>query len=154
MTGGTTLFGVQEASHRSADAALRASWPRERAMGAAELAAFLDERLYCVLATTTGAGHAQARPVGFIVLDGAFWFATVAGGRLRNLRRTPWASVVVAEGEGEAHRAVAVDGPVSILEQPPDGLPAAWEARFGTEPAWAVAWLELRPERLFSYTRA
>jgi predicted nuclease with RNAse H fold len=145
------LAELQAASYASAGAALVGSWPAERALDEDELAAFLDERLYCVLATASPGGRAQARPVGFTVFGGAFWFATVAGGRLRNVERTGWASVVVSEGEGAAHRAVAADGPVVVHEQPPTGLPAGWEERFGSEPAWAVAWLELRPARLFSY---
>ena len=75
-------------------------------MDAAELGAFLRERTYCVVATATARGRAQARPVGFAVVGGAFWLATVDGGRLRNLRREPWLSLVVSEGEGESHRAV------------------------------------------------
>jgi nitroimidazol reductase NimA-like FMN-containing flavoprotein (pyridoxamine 5'-phosphate oxidase superfamily) len=120
-------------------------------MDAAELGAFLDERTYCVLSTATPAGRAQGRPVGFVALGEAFWFATVAGGRLRNLEREPWASVVVTEGEGDSHRAVAADGPVTIHSRPPADVLALWEERFGSRPDWAVAWLELRPARLFSY---
>ena len=80
-------------------------------MDASRLATFLDERRFCVLATTTAQGHAQARPVAFTVLGASFWFATVAGNRLRNLERTPWASVVVTDGERGSHRAVAADFP-------------------------------------------
>ncbi len=152
--GAERLLGIQQASYRRADAALRGSWPQERAMGLEELDSFLAERLYCVVATTTKQGRPQARPVAFSVVGGAFWLATVAGGRLRNLERTPWASVVVSEGEGDEHRAVAADGPVTISGRPPGGVLESWEARFGATPAWAAAWLELRPERLFSYTRA
>src|SRR5207248_3147030 len=101
--------------------------------------------------TASAARRAQARPVGFTLFADAFWFATVAGGRLRNLEREPWASVVVSEGEGSAHRAVAADGPVTIHREPPTGLLALWEERFGSNPEWAAAWLELQPERLFSY---
>ena len=122
-------------------------------MTLAELQSFLDERLYAVLATTTARGHAQARPVGFTVFRDAFWFATVAGGRLRNLERTPWASLVVTEGEGEEHRAVAADGPVTTHATPPGQLLEIWQRRFGSPAAWAAAWAELRPERLFSYTQ-
>ena len=145
------LAAIQSASYEGAGVALVGSWPRESALDADELAAFLEERLYCVLATAPPNGRAQARPVGFTIFGGAFWFATVAGGRLRNVERTAWASVVVTEGEGAAHRAVAADGPVAVHEQPPTGLLARWDERFGSEPEWAVAWLELRPERLFSY---
>ena len=147
------LAAIQAASYAHADPALRRSWPDERVMDAAELGAFLDERTYCVAATTTARGRAQARPVAFAHLRGTFWLATVEGGRLRNLRREPWLSLVVAEAEGDAHRAVAVDGGVAIHERPPDEVLALWERRFGSRPAWAVAWLELRPERVFSYTR-
>ena len=145
------LGRIQTESYERADRALAGSWPRERAMSDAALRRFLEERRYCVLATGSPRGRAQARPVGFLVLDDVFWFATVAGGRLRNLERTPWASVVVSDGEGAAHRAVAADGPVTVYRKPPPGLLALWEKRFGSQPDWAAAWLELRPERLFSY---
>jgi hypothetical protein len=121
-------------------------------MAAPELRSFLDERLYAVLATTTRRAHAQARPIGFTVFDDSFWFATVAGGRLRNLQRLPWASLVVSEGEGDAHRAVAADGPVVIQAEAPNELLELWNRRFGNPAGWAAAWAELRPERLFSYT--
>jgi len=145
------LGRIQAASYERADRALAGSWPRDQAMDDETLRAFLQERRYCVLATGSPRGRAQARPVGFLVVGGVFWFATVAGGRLRNLERTPWASVVVSEGEGDAHRAVAADGPVTVHREPPPGLLALWEERFGSQPEWAAAWLELRPERLFSY---
>jgi nitroimidazol reductase NimA-like FMN-containing flavoprotein (pyridoxamine 5'-phosphate oxidase superfamily) len=145
------LARVQAASYERAGTALVGSWPQEQAMDDDTLRQFLEERRYCVLATASPRVQAQARPVGFAVFAGAFWFATVAGGRLRNLERSPWASVVVSEGEGQAHRAVAADGPVTVHAEPPTGLLARWEQRFGSSPDWAVAWLELPPARLFSY---
>ena len=154
MSAVEVLLGVQEASFAGADGALRGSWSPERTMGAVELESFLEERTFCVLATTTGKGRPQARPIAFAVFGDAFWFATVAGGRLRNLRRTPWGSVVISEGEGEEHRMVAADGPVTVVAELPEGLLEAWEQRTGSRAEWAAAWLELRPERLYSYTRA
>jgi nitroimidazol reductase NimA-like FMN-containing flavoprotein (pyridoxamine 5'-phosphate oxidase superfamily) len=145
------LGRIQDASYEQAGRAVRASWPPESAMDPAQLAIFLDERRYCVLATTTAEGHALARPVAFTVLGAAFWFATVAGDRLRNLERMPWASLVVAEGDRGLHRAVAADGPASIVEQPPEELLAAWEARHGSRADWASAWFEIGPTRMFSY---
>jgi len=120
-------------------------------MGAPELAEFLAGRRFCVLATTTPKGRPQARPVAFTVLGSTFWFATGAGGRLRNVERTPWISLVVAEGERGSHRAVVVDGPARIVERPPDELLAPWEERHGSRGGWADAWLDVRPARLFSY---
>ncbi len=147
----SSLHELQEASYRGAGGALRGSWPYAQAMDAAGLEGFLDERRYCVLATATAKGRPQARPVAFAVLGDVFWFGTVAGGRLRNLERTPWVSVVIAEGEGDEHRAVTVDGPVELHPVPPDGLLDLWETRFGSQADWAVVWFELRPERLYSY---
>jgi len=149
-----TLHEVQEASYRKASAGILSSWPPERSLGPTELAAFLEEQRYCVLATTTGRGRPQARPVAFIPLEDALWFATAASGRLANIERTPWVSVVVSEGAGDHHCAVVADGPVAISTTPPEGILDIWEARFGSRADWAVAWLELRPERVYSYTSA
>jgi nitroimidazol reductase NimA-like FMN-containing flavoprotein (pyridoxamine 5'-phosphate oxidase superfamily) len=148
---GEALARIQEASYERAGHALSGSWPAESAMDSAQLAAFLDERRFCVLATTNAEGHAQARPVGFTVLGNVFWFATVQGRRLRNLERMPWASLVVADGERGFHRAVTADGPAKITEEPPDELLAVWEERHGSRPGWASAWFEINPTRVFSY---
>jgi nitroimidazol reductase NimA-like FMN-containing flavoprotein (pyridoxamine 5'-phosphate oxidase superfamily) len=146
------LARLQEESYVRAGRGLAISWPPESAMNAAQLGAFLEERRYCVLATTSAAGHPVARPVAFAVLDSSFWFATVAGARLRNLEHMPWASVVVEDGDGEEHRAVAVDGPVTITGQPPPELLDAWEQRHSSRADWAAAWFELQPQRLVSYS--
>jgi hypothetical protein len=145
------LIGRQEESYRGADAALRGSWPAEKAMDGEQLESFLAERRYCVLATVSGKGRPQARPVAFTALGDAIWFATVAGGRLRNIERLPWVSVVIAEGEGDAHRVVTADGPVTLHAGAPSDVLERWEGRFGSRADWAVAWFELRPERLYSY---
>jgi hypothetical protein len=58
---------------------------------------------------------------------------------------------VVSERDGAAHRAVVADGPVVVSEGPADGLLECRERRFDSRPEWATHWLQLRPERLFSY---
>jgi hypothetical protein len=63
----------------------------------------------------------------------------------------PWASVVVAEGERGAHRAVILEGPARLTVQPLDAVVAAWEMRHGSRGEWASAWFAIEPERLFSY---
>jgi nitroimidazol reductase NimA-like FMN-containing flavoprotein (pyridoxamine 5'-phosphate oxidase superfamily) len=146
------LIGVQTASYARAEVGLRTSWPPDRAMDAQQLRSFLDAHQYCVLATVTPGGHPVARPVAFTVVGVSFWFATVAGARLRSLERTPWASVVVAEGDAGEHEAVAADGQVTITRDPGEELLAAWEARHGSRAEWAVAWFELEPNRLVSYS--
>jgi nitroimidazol reductase NimA-like FMN-containing flavoprotein (pyridoxamine 5'-phosphate oxidase superfamily) len=147
-----TLGRLQEVSYARAGDALARSWPRERSMTPAELGAFLEARHYCVLATSNAAGHPLARPVAFTVVGSAFWFATVCGTRLRNLERTPWVSVVIDAGSVGTHRAVAVDGPVTITPEPAPALLDLWERRHGSRAEWAAAWLQLQPERLISYS--
>lgn len=147
-----TLVRLQETSYRHAAAGLLRAWPAESAMDAEQLVRFLNEHRYCVLATVTSKRQPQARPVAFTVLGSAFWFATVAGARLRNLQRTPWVSLVVTEGDRGSHRAVVVDGSVTILENPSEQVLAAWEERHGSPAEWAAAWFEVRPARLFSYS--
>jgi nitroimidazol reductase NimA-like FMN-containing flavoprotein (pyridoxamine 5'-phosphate oxidase superfamily) len=148
------LVRIQQESYERASAALRSSWPSGSAMGAKQIADFLIEHHYCVLATVTSKGQPQARPVAFTVIGSSFWFASVAGARLRNLERTPWVSFVVAEGDRGSHRAVIVDGPVAIVGAPDEKLLTAWEKRHGSRAEWAAAWFEVRPTRLFSYDRA
>jgi nitroimidazol reductase NimA-like FMN-containing flavoprotein (pyridoxamine 5'-phosphate oxidase superfamily) len=149
-----TLYEIQAASYGRASPGILSSWPPEKALGAEELAAFLDQRRYCVLSTSTAGGRPQARPVAFVPVGDALWFGSAASGRLRNVERTPWVSVVISEGERDQHRAVVADGPVTVRATPPEGLLDAWEARFGSRADWAVAWIELRPERVYSYSSA
>ncbi len=146
------LIRLQEASFARAQDGLRSSWPRDSGMNAAQLRSFLDGHRYCVLATTTAQRHPVARPVAFTVIGTSFWFATVAGPRLRNLQRTPWASIVIAEGDAGKHHAVAVDGPATTTRHPSQPLLAAWEARHGSRAEWAAAFFEIQPTRLISYS--
>jgi hypothetical protein len=146
------LARLQQDSYRRAGPGLASSWPPASAMTAAQLRSFLEERHYCVLATTDPHGHAIARPVAFTVLRASFWFATVAGARLRNLTRTPWASAAIEDGEHGDHRAVVADGVVRIGQGPAAELLDAWRERHGSGADWAAAWCELTPKRLLSYT--
>jgi general stress protein 26 len=123
-------------------------------MDAARLRLFLEQHHYCVLATTTVRGHAQARPVAFTVVGASLWFASVAGSRLRNLERTPWGSVVVTEGDRGSHQAVILEGPASVVGEPPDAVLSVWEHRHGSRAEWASAWFEIEPAFLFSYQAA
>lgn len=147
------LVAVQDVSFANAGEGVRHSWPKEKAMGADALAAFLASKHYAVLATARPDCRPQATPIAFFVSGGSFWFATVPGARLRNVRRTPYGSVVISEGEGEAHRVVVAEGPIEIHERSSE-LDVEWEGRHGTAPTWAAAFLELRPERFFSFASA
>lgn len=158
------LASIQRRSYARASAALKGGWPESRALAAAGIADLLGRRRYAVLATARTDARAQAAPVGFLVAEGRFWVATVAGPRVRNLRATPWASLVVMEGERDEdeagvaplHRALTVDGPVSLHEGEAlvtvyGRLERRWLARHGHAPDWAAALVELAPERVFSH---
>ena len=148
-----TLFELQRRSYERAGPAVLGSWPPERAMTEEQLERYLDRRRFCVLATTTPSGAPQARPVAFVRLDDTLWFATVDGARLRNVRGNQRVSVVIAEGDREEHAMVLLDGTVEVHEDEAtrDRVAAAWREQQGGSAEWAAAYLELRPERVFSY---
>jgi hypothetical protein len=149
------LAEIQRRSYAAATATLKGSWPESEALDAAAIAALLRRHRYCVLATGRSDGRAHAAPVAFALGEAAIWFATVEGLRLRNLRATGWAALVVMEES--PHQALTAEGPVVLHEG--ESFPRAFEAlretwleRHGGEPDWAVALAELRPERVFSYS--
>lgn len=145
---------VQRASYAKARG-VKSSWPEADALDAEGIADFLDRRRYCVLASGRPDGRPHAAPVAFVVAGGAFWFATVAGLRLNNLRATPWASLVVIENEPD-HVAVTAEGPVVLHEGNSfttafEPVRQRWVEKHEHPPDWASALVELRPERVFSY---
>jgi nitroimidazol reductase NimA-like FMN-containing flavoprotein (pyridoxamine 5'-phosphate oxidase superfamily) len=153
------LLAVQKASYEKASGSMKRSWPKRTAMDAETLGGFLERKRYAILATVRPDGRPQAAPVAFHVKDGAFWIATVAGARVRNLQATPHAALVISEGERGNHRAVRVEGSVTLHEEDAlaavrKKLDAAWEERQGSVPDWAAAFIELRPETLYSYDSA
>lgn len=151
----SALAELQRTSYAGARG-VKSSWPETDALDTDGIAELLGRRRYCVLATGRRDGRAHAAPVAFVVAGGAFWFGTVQGLRLRNLRATPWGSLVVMEGEGDAHVALTAEGPVTLHEG--DARDAAfeplrerWLELHEQAPDWAHAFVELHPERLFSY---
>lgn len=153
------LLEVQSRSYRDAGEALRRSWPEEDALDREGLAALLGDLRYAVLATARPDGRPHASPVAYSVADAAFWVATVAGVRLRNVRATPWASLVVSEGQDAgAHRALTAEGAARLHEgrafdSTRERLDERWRVRHGRVPDWAVAFIELEPRRVFSHGR-
>jgi nitroimidazol reductase NimA-like FMN-containing flavoprotein (pyridoxamine 5'-phosphate oxidase superfamily) len=151
------LLAVQEASYARAGPGLKSSWPEARSLGHAALRALVEDVVYGVLATARPDGRAHAAPVAFSLEEGSFWVATVAGRRLANVRATPWASLVAFDGQRDgAHRALTAEGPIELhedadFEAARERLDEAWAARHGKAPDWAVAFVELRPERVFSH---
>lgn len=148
---------IQDRSYDRAAPGLRESFPRSVAMDLSGMAAFLDQKRYAVLATGRRDGRPHAAPIAYSVWRGAFWIATVEGARLRNVRSRPYASIVIMEGdERPRHRAVIAEGAVVIHDGACVGeadrlFGENWRTRHGSDPTWAAAMLELRPERVFSF---
>ncbi len=146
------LAELQARSYERAGSAILSSWPPADAMTADELAEFLEGNDYAVLATVTPAGRPQAAPIAYFVRDGSFWVGTIAGARLRNVEANPHASLVIAEGGRNDHKALRADGPVVIHTGPEmDALRPVWKARHGSDAGWASAFIELRPRTLFTH---
>jgi nitroimidazol reductase NimA-like FMN-containing flavoprotein (pyridoxamine 5'-phosphate oxidase superfamily) len=152
-----TILEVQRRSYDSAGSRIQTHWPETQALDRDGLGRLFADLTYGVLATARPDGRAHAAPVAFSVEGGAFWVASVEGLRLRNLRATPWASLVLTEGQrGDAHRALTAEGSVRVHEGEQFNslrrrLDAEWAARHGKPPAWAVAFIELTPDRVFSH---
>jgi general stress protein 26 len=144
------LEAAQRASYARASPTVRGSWPPERAMDAAAIETFLGCHRYAVVATTRPDGRPQAAPLAFFVSAGSFWFASVAGQRLRNLEHRPYIAIVISEGDGAAHQLLMAEGGVR-LHPVTASLAAAWAERHDEAPTWAATMIELAPERLFSY---
>ncbi|MEO6713861.1 MAG: pyridoxamine 5'-phosphate oxidase family protein [Mycobacteriales bacterium] len=148
------LVAVQSASFDRANDATRTSYPPERRMSGEQLVAYLDARLYAVVATTRADGRPHAALSAFARVDMQLWLPTVSGSaRSRNLARQPALSLVVSDGEGPDHAAVVIDGTADIV--PVTGAPAevddAYAAKHGSSPEWASEWIVATPTRLFSF---
>jgi hypothetical protein len=142
------LGELQDRTFAQATDATTASYPPERRLSAAQLASYLDRRAFAVV----GSGRADGRPhaaMSVYVRRGIiFWLPTVAGSvRERNLRGTPWLTMVIAEGDHGEHIAVLIEGSAGVV--PPSQVPA--DVRATATADWVSAWIRLSAERLLSY---
>ena len=84
----------------------------------------------------------------YVRRDTTFWLPTVAGSvRGLNLLAQPWLTLVVAEGDQDAHIVVIVEGPTEIVS--PDVVPD--DVRTAVSGDWVSSWIRLDAERVLSY---
>jgi general stress protein 26 len=143
------LGDLQDRSFARATAATTTSYPAEHRLSAAQLTAYLDRRVYAVVGSARGDGRPHAAMSVYVRRGTTFWLPTMTGSvRERNLRRTPWLTMVVAEGDRADHIAVIIEGPAEVVapSQVPDDVRAAVTGD------WVTAWIRLTAERLLSYT--
>jgi general stress protein 26 len=139
---------LQDRSFAHATAATALSYPPERRLSAAELASYLDRRAYAVVGSARGDGRPHAAMSVFVRRGTVFWLPTMAGSvRERNLRGTPWLTLVIAEGDHAEHIAVLVEGPAQVVPS----SEVAEDVRAAVTGDWVSAWIRLTAERLLSY---
>jgi hypothetical protein len=142
------LGDLQERSFARATAATAVSYPPERRLSAEQLDSYLGRRAFAVVGSTRPDGRAHTAMSIFIRRGTTFWLPTMAGSvRERNLRGTPWLTMVIAEGDHPVHIAVLIEGPAEIVEPPQ--VPADVLAVSTSD--WVSTWICLTAERLLSY---
>jgi general stress protein 26 len=142
------LGDLQDRTFARATAATAISYPAERRLSAAQLAAYLDRRAFAVVGTTRADGRPHTAMSVYVRRGTTFWLPTMAGSvRERNLRGTPWLTMVIAEGDHPVHIAVIAEGPAEVVTQPE--VPS--DVRAAVTGDWVSEWIRLTAERLLSY---
>src|SRR5215470_8442117 len=94
------LGGLQDRTFARATTATGASYLPERRLSAAQLASYLDRRAFAVVGSTRESGRPHAAMSAYVRRGITFWLPSMAGSvRERNLRGTPWLTMVIAEGD-------------------------------------------------------
>ena len=116
---GDLLGGLQDRSFARATAATAVSYPPERRLSAAQLASYLGRRTFAVVGSARADGRPHAAMSVYVRRGVTFWLPTMAGSvRERNLRGTPWLTMVIAEGDHPVHIAVLIEGPAEVVAPP------------------------------------
>jgi hypothetical protein len=142
------LGDLQDRTFARATAATAVSYPPERRLSAQQLASYLDRRAFAVVGSARADGRPHAAMSIVIRRGTTFWLPTMAGSmRERNLRGTPWLTMVIAEGDHPVHIAVIAEGPAEVV--PAAQVPA--DVRAAATGDWVSAWICVTAERLLSY---
>ncbi len=142
------LGDLQDQSFARATAATNSSYPPERRLTAEQLASYLDRREYAVVGSARADGRPHAAMSVFIRRGTTFWLPTMAGSvRERNVGRTPWLTLVIAEDDDTRHIAVITEGPAEVVE--PANVPE--DVRAALVADWVSSWIKVSAERLLSY---
>ncbi len=142
------LGDLQDRTFARATAATAISYPPERRLSAAQLASYLDRRTFAVVGSSRADGRPHTAMSIYVRRGTTFWLPTMAGSmRERNLRRTPWLALVIAEGDHPVHIAVITEGPAEVVA--PSDVPV--DVRAATTGDWVSAWIRVTAERLLSY---
>src|SRR5258706_13064130 len=140
--------GFRAGTSDGGPAATAIHYPPERRLSAAQLASYLDRRTFAVVGSTRADGRPHAAMSIYIRRGTTFWLPTMAGSvRERNLRGTPWLTMVIPEGDHPEHIAGIAEGPAEVVA--PSEVPA--DVRAAATGDWVSAWICLTAERMLSY---
>jgi len=144
----TELAALQEQSFARASAATVSAFPAERRLTGQQLAGYLDRRAFAVIGTGRPDGRPHAAMSAYYRRGAVFWLPMVGGSvRERNLRRQPWLTMTIPEGDDVGHVVVLVEGVAAIV--PPIAVPT--DVRATVSGDWVEVWARLTPSRLLSY---
>jgi hypothetical protein len=142
------LGSLQDQSFARASAATVSAFPAERRLTGQQLADYLDRRAFAVIGSARPDGRPHAAMSAYYRRGAVFWLPMVGGSvRERNLRRQPWLTMTVPEGDHVAHVVVIMEGIAAIV--PPAAVPD--DVRSEVTGNWIEAWARLTPSRLLSY---
>jgi hypothetical protein len=142
------LGALQDQTFAAATSATAGSFPPERRLSAAQLAAYLDRRAFAVIGSCRPDGRPHAAMSSYVRQGRDFWLPTVAGSvRERNVRVQPWLTMTITEGDRDAHIVVQVEGQATVTALA--GVPAAVRAAVTGD--WVASWIRLSAQRLLSY---
>jgi hypothetical protein len=141
------LESLQERAFARATSATAESYPPEHRLTGAELARYLDRRAFAVIGSARPDGRPHAAISAYVRAGTTFWLPTLAGSvRERNVRTSPWLTLVVTQGDRNEHIVVIVEGPAAAVAA--GDVPG--DVR-GATSDWAALWLRLDAASLFSY---
>ena len=142
------LATLQDQSFARATSTTVGSYPPERRLAGPQLAGYLDRRVFAVIGSRRPDGRPHAAMSVFVRRGTAFWLPTAEGtARERNMRREPWLTLTVTEGDRDAHIVVLIEGPADVV--PVAEVPA--DVRAAITGDWVATWIRLRAERVLSY---
>jgi hypothetical protein len=143
-----SLEEIQRQTFAQATELTRTAYPPQSRLSGTQLAAYLRRRSFAVVSSCRPDGRPHAVVTSFARRGTRFWLPTGAGSvRERNVKGSPWLSLVVTEGDRERHIAVIIEGSACVTA--PSDVPSDVTEELGG--AWVGAWLRLDAQRVLSY---
>lgn len=143
---------IQRQSLEGASEATRRAHPPEQRMRGPEILEFLRERRLAGIATTRPNGLPHLTTNAFVMIDGDFWMPLMPQtARLENLKQTPYACLLITDGQGLTYTMLQAEGEVELVAEAPAIVQRAHVDKQASSVAWVEAWIHLRVGKLFTF---